>query len=99
MIYSEDEVKALAAEFDVKNKEPNDDGEEFTRPGKPFDYFPPPYPNEQASRKANSGALPPDLSVIVKARHGNEDYIFQLLTGYCDPPAGITLGEGQHYNP
>lgn len=43
--------------------------------------------------------LPPDLSVIVKARHGNEDYIFALLTGYCDPPAGIELGEGQHYNP
>jgi hypothetical protein len=61
--------------------------------------MPPPYPNEQASRKANSGALPPDLSVITKARHGNEDYVFALLTGYCDPPAGITLGPGQHYNP
>jgi ubiquinol-cytochrome c reductase cytochrome c1 subunit len=71
----------------------------FKRPGKPFDYMPAPYENEAQSRKANGGALPPDLSVIVKARHGNEDYIFSLLTGYCDPPAGVTLGDNQHYNP
>lgn len=99
VIYTEEEVKTLAAEFEVKNKEPNDDGDYFMRPAKPFDYFPAPYENEQQSRKANAGAYPPDLSVIVKARHGNEDYIFSLLTGYCDAPAGVSIAEGQHFNP
>ena len=49
---------------------PNDDGEMFTRPGKLSDYLPAPYPNEEAARASNAGALPPDLSLIVKARHG-----------------------------
>jgi len=49
---------------------PNDEGEMFQRPGKLSDYMPPPYPNEEASRAANGGALPPDLSLIIKARHG-----------------------------
>lgn len=48
---------------------------------------------------ANNGALPPDLSLMVKARHGGIDYIFALLTGYMDPPAGKTLLPGLHYNP
>jgi hypothetical protein len=55
------------------------------------DYFPSPFANEEAARVANGGAYPPDLSLIVKARHGREDYIFSLLTGYCDPPAGIEV--------
>ena len=55
------------------------------------DYFQSPHPNEEASRAANGGALPPDLSLIIKARHGREDYIFSLLTGYCDPPAGVEV--------
>jgi ubiquinol-cytochrome c reductase cytochrome c1 subunit len=71
-IYTEDEAKAIAAEYQVVNGEPNDKGESFKRAGKLFDYFPAPYANEQASRSANAGAYPPDLSVIVKARHGNE---------------------------
>jgi cytochrome c1 len=49
---------------------PNDEGEMFMRPGKLSDYMPPPYPNEEAARAGNAGALPPDLSLIVKARHG-----------------------------
>lgn len=49
---------------------PNDEGEMFQRPGKLADYMPPPYPNEEAARAGNAGALPPDLSLIVKARHG-----------------------------
>jgi ubiquinol-cytochrome c reductase cytochrome c1 subunit len=99
VIYTEDEAKAIAAEYDCVNKEPNDQGEIFKRPGKLFDYFPSPYANEQESRASNGGAYPPDLTVIAKARHGGEDYIFSLLTGYCDPPAGVTVAEGQHYNP
>lgn len=78
---------------------PNDVGEYFMRPGKLSDYFPSPYPNEEAARAVNNGAYPPDLSWIVAARKGGEDYIFALLTGYCDPPAGVNLREGQYFNP
>ncbi len=77
---------------------PNDDGEMFERPGRPSDRFRSPFPNEQAARAANNGALPPDLSVIVKARAGGADYIHALLTGYTDPPAGVEVMEGMHYN-
>lgn len=97
--YSEEDAKKIAGEALIKNGEPNDDGDMFMRPGKLSDYFPSPYENEQQSRKANAGALPPDLTVIAKARHGNENYIFSLLTGYCDPPAGVTVAEGQNFNP
>lgn len=95
--HTEEEAKELAKEAEVLDG-PNDDGEMFMRPGKLSDYFPAPYKNDEEARKANNGALPPDLSYIVLARHGNEDYIFSLLTGYCDPPAGVTLQEEQHYN-
>jgi ubiquinol-cytochrome c reductase cytochrome c1 subunit len=78
---------------------PDDTGNMFKRPGKLSDYFPAPYPNEEAARAANNGAYPPDLSYITAARHGGEDYVFALLTGYCDPPAGVQLREGQYYNP
>ncbi|KAF1549636.1 Cytochrome c1, heme protein, mitochondrial, partial [Eudyptes schlegeli] len=78
---------------------PDENGEMFTRPGKISDYFPKPYPNAEAARAANNGALPPDLSYIINARHGGEDYVFSLLTSYCDPPAGVTVREGLHYNP
>lgn len=78
---------------------PNDQGEMFQRPGKLSDYLPAPYPNEEAARASNAGALPPDLSLIIKARHGGCDYIFSLLTGYVDPPAGVEIREGLNYNP
>jgi len=96
--YSESEVKAMAEDTDVQDG-PNDEGEMFERPGKPSDYFPSPYPNEEAARYANNGAYPPDLSLIVKARHGGADYIFALLTGYKDVPAGIAERDTQYYNP
>jgi ubiquinol-cytochrome c reductase cytochrome c1 subunit len=63
------------------------------------DRFPAPYPNDEAARAANNGALPPDLSCVAKARFGGEDYLFALLTGYHEPPAGLQLREGLHYNP
>lgn len=63
-----DEVKAMAEEFEYQDG-PNDDGEMFMRPGKLADYLPAPYPNEQAARAGNAGALPPDLTLMVKARH------------------------------
>ncbi|CAN6572381.1 unnamed protein product [Malus baccata var. baccata] len=58
-----------------------------------------PYANEQAARFANGGAYPPDLSLITKARHNGQNYVFALLTGYRDPPAGVQIREGLHYNP
>jgi len=78
---------------------PDDQGQMFQRPGKLADYMPAPYPNEEAARAANAGALPPDLSLMAKARHGGIDYIFSLLTGYIDPPAGVEIRDGMNYNP
>ena len=94
---SEAEVRAIAATVQVQDG-PNDEGQMFERPGRPSDRFPAPFANENAARAANNGALPPDLSVIVKARAGGADYIYGLLTGYTDPPAGFQLGEGMNYN-
>ncbi|XP_063155872.1 cytochrome c1, heme protein, mitochondrial [Candoia aspera] len=96
--HTEAEAKALAEEVEVQDG-PNENGEMFMRPGKLFDRFPNPYPNSEAARAANNGALPPDLTLILKARHGGENYVFSLLTGYCDPPAGVTMREGLYYNP
>lgn len=96
--YTEAEVKALAADTEVTDG-PNDEGEMFTRPGRPSDPFPSPYANEQQARYANGGAYPPDLSVMVSARVNGASYVFALLTGYRDPPAGVTMRQGLYYNP
>jgi len=96
--YGEEEAKELAQDVMVVDG-PNDAGEMFERPGKLSDYFPKPYANDEAAAAANNGAIPPDLSFIALARHGREDYIYHLLTSYCDPPAGIELMDGQHFNP
>ncbi|GAO47035.1 hypothetical protein G7K_1248-t1 [Saitoella complicata NRRL Y-17804] len=92
------EAKAMAEEHEYTDG-PDDNGDMFERPGKLADYMPRPYPNDEAARAGNQGALPPDLSLMVKARHGGADYIFALLTGYCDPPAGVQVPEGMNYNP
>ena len=93
-----DEIKAMAEEVEYEDG-PNDDGEMFQRPGKLADYMPPPYANDEQARAGNGGALPPDLSLITKARHGGADYIFSLLTGYCEPPAGVEVPDGMNFNP
>ncbi|KAI4276066.1 MAG: hypothetical protein LQ337_002734 [Flavoplaca oasis] len=94
-----DEMKAMAEENEF-DTEPNEEGEVEKRPGKLSDYMPPPYKNDEASRAANNGALPPDLSLMVKARHGGCNYIFSLLTGYPDePPPGATVQSGLNFNP
>jgi cytochrome c1 len=96
--FSEDEVKAIAAEIEVEDG-PNDEGDMFTRPGKPADRFASPFANEMAARAANNGALPPDLSLMVKARKGGPDYLHGLLTGYAETaPEGVTVMEGMNYN-
>lgn len=96
--HTEKEAKALAADIEVVDG-PNEEGEMYTRPGILSDYHPRPYPNENAARAANAGSYPPDLSLIIKARHGGEDYVFSLLTGYCEPPAGVEIRPGLNYNP
>jgi len=77
-------VKALAAENEIVSPVPNDAGEFDLRPATPADRFRSPFPNDAAARAANGGALPPDLSVITKARVGGASYIYSLLTGYPD---------------
>lgn len=114
--FTEDEVKALAASHQIQDG-PDDTGQMFERPGKPFDYFPSPFPNDEAAKAANGGAVPPDLSVIAKARaaprgllwglvdffsqyqEAGPDYVHALLTGFTDPPPGVEVPEGSHYNP
>ena len=95
--FTEAQAKAIAASFEVTDG-PNADGEMFTRPGKLSDKFVMPYENVKAAQAANGGAYPPDMSVLVKARGGGANYIYSLLQGYEDPPLGITLDEGVHYN-
>ena len=95
--FSVDQVKAIAANFEVEDG-PNADGDMFTRPGRPSDKFVSPYPNVQAATAANGGAYPPDMSVLVKARKGGSDYIYSVLMGYEDPPAGFELEDGVYYN-
>ena len=91
-------VKAIAAEYEVTDG-PDDSGDMFKRPGLPSDKIPGPYANEQQARAANGGAYPPNLALIMKARHHGPDYVYSLLTGYEAAPASVTLGAGQHYNP
>jgi cytochrome c1 len=90
-------VAAIAAQDEVTDG-PNDKGEMFKRPARPSDRFRSPFPNPEAARAANGGALPPDLSVIAKAREGGPDYIHALLTGFRAPPPGFQLAQGMHYN-
>jgi ubiquinol-cytochrome c reductase cytochrome c1 subunit len=94
---SEEQVKQIAASVQVTDG-PNDAGEMFERPGRPSDPFKAPFPNEQAARAANNGALPPDLSLIVLARKGGADYMHALLTGFGDPPADLKMAPGMNYN-
>ncbi len=96
--FTEAEVKAIASQYEVSDG-PNAEGEMFTRKGKPSDKFKSPYPNENASRAANGGAYPPDMSVLVKARPGGADYLYSLLMGYEEKvPDNIKLEEGVYYN-
>ena len=96
--FSEDEVKALASEYEVKDG-PDEEGEMFERPARLADIIPGPYPNEKAARAANNGAYPLDLSLIIKARHDGANYVYSLLTGYSKPPLNFELGENMYYNP
>jgi ubiquinol-cytochrome c reductase cytochrome c1 subunit len=95
--YSDAQIKTIAADVTVQDG-PNDEGEMFDRPGRPSDKFKNPFPNAKAAMFANNGALPPDLSLITKARHGGADYVYGVLTGYGEAPADMKLVPGQYYN-
>jgi len=92
-----EEVKAIAASYDVIDG-PNSEGEMYERPGRPSDHFVNPYPNDNAAIAANGGAYPPDMSVLEKARPGGANYIYSILMGYDEKPAGFVLEEGVYYN-
>ena len=105
--YTEAEVKAIANQWAIEVPSVNaDTGEPATRKAIPSDRFPDPYPNEVAARAANRNALPPDLSLIAKAREGGPAYVYSLLTGYQKPSAELLEkfpdakpGEGLYHNP
>jgi ubiquinol-cytochrome c reductase cytochrome c1 subunit len=98
--YSEAEVRAIADQWPIQVPSINPDtGEPATRKAIPADHFPSPYANETAARAANNNALPPDLSLITKAREGGPAYVYSLLTGFRGPPAGYQVPPNLHYNP
>ena len=111
--YSEEQVKALAAEYEITDAT----AEGGKRAGVAADRWPSPFLNDQEARDANGGALPPDFSVIANARgttqpfpwwllnyvtpyqEGGPDYIYALLTGYEEtPPHDVEIPEGKYYN-
>ncbi|MDE0779474.1 MAG: cytochrome c1 [Alphaproteobacteria bacterium] len=96
--FTETEIKAIAANYEVTDG-PNDEGEMFQRPAVVSDSFVSPFPNAEAAKASNNGALPPDLSLQVKAHAGGADYIRGLLTGYEDAPSGTDVPDGLNYNP
>jgi cytochrome c1 len=104
--FSEAQARALATAAKIP-AEPNDKGETVDEKGVPLlrsatlaDKFPSPYPNENAARANNSGALPPDLSLIIKAREHGARYVYSILTGFsAHKPADFKLPEGKYFNP
>jgi len=95
--FSDEQAKAIAANFDVTDG-PNEDGDMFTRTARLSDRFANPYENDKQAMASNGGAYPPDMSVLVKARSGGADYIYSLLLGYENPPSNVILDEGVYYN-
>ena len=105
--YSEAEVKAIASQWALETPAPNPEtGEMGTRKNLPSDRFPAPFANDIAARAANNNAVPPDLSLMTKARHDGAAYVYSLLTGYQNQPAELLrkfpdakTPKGLHYNP
>lgn len=105
--YSEGQVKTIATEWSTEQPSINPTtGETATRKSVAADKFPLVFANDTAARTANNNAVPPDLSLIAKARHGGAEYIYSLLTGYEAPPAKLKTefpdsmpGATTHYNP
>jgi len=84
--YNDAEIKKIASDWKTQVPSINPEtGEAGGRKALPSDTFPSPFANEVAARAANNNALPPDLSLITKAREGGAAYVYSLLTGYRDP--------------
>lgn len=95
--FSEEEIKELAKSITVKDG-PNEQGDYYDRPGLISDRLPNPFPNENAARASNNGAMPVDLSLIIKARPDGANYVYSLLTGYDEAPKGFEMMPGLVYN-
>ncbi|MFP6741816.1 MAG: cytochrome c1 [Alphaproteobacteria bacterium] len=95
--FDEDAVKAIAAEYDIVDG-PDEEGEMYDRPGLASDRIPSPFANDNAARASNNGALPPDLSLMAKARKDGANYLYALMTGYDDEPDDMELADGMSYN-
>ncbi len=91
-------VKAIAKDFQVGDID-SDTGDAIKRPATPADRFVSPFANDEAARAANGGGLPPDLTLIIKAREDGERYVYSLLTGYAPAPVGLNVAAGKSYNP
>jgi cytochrome c1 len=104
--FTEAQAKAIAASYKIPAP-PNDKGDIFdangnrlTQAGTLADHFPPPFANDNAARASNNGALPPDMSILVKARAGDAAYIYSICSGFHQtPPAGFTVLANKYYNP
>ena len=92
------QIKALAKQSEVASID-DKTGDANTRKALPSDKMPGPFANEQAARAANNNALPPDLSLITKAREDGSRYVPSLITGYRDPPKDWKVPDGLYYNP
>ena len=109
--YNDAEIKKIASDWKTQVPSINPDtGEASTRKALPSDLFPAPFANEVAARAANNNAVPPDLSLMTKAREGGAAYVYSLLTGYRNPdtyrdehgkrlPADAKPPQGLHFNP
>jgi len=91
-------VKQIASEYEVTEIDP-ETGDDLARKGTPSDHFHSPFKNDEAAKASNGGAIPPDLSVITKAREGGARYIYSMLSGFEPTPVGLEVPEGQYYNP
>ena len=91
-------VKAIAKDYEIADID-SETGDAIKRPATPADRFVSPFPNEAAARASNGGALPPDMSLLAKAREEGPAHIYSIITGYSAPPVGLKINETQHYNP
>lgn len=92
-------VKAIAADYQIADLD-SDTGETIKRPGTSADYFPNPYANPIIGKAANGGALPPDMSLLAKAREGGPAYIYSIVTSdTANAPHGIAMPPGKYYDP
>jgi ubiquinol-cytochrome c reductase cytochrome c1 subunit len=91
-------AKSIAKDYQVDDID-SETGDAIKRPATTSDHFKAPFANEPAARAANGGALPPDLSLMAKAREGGPAYIYSLLTGFEAAPAGLKVTTGKYYNP